>query len=236
MLQAIVFDFDGVIADTEPLHLRASQTVLRTVGIELSERDYYDRYLGFDDAGMFGAITKDLGVTLDKPTIAALMAGKSRVWESMLTGDSMLCPGASACIRRCAAQVPLAIASGALGHEIDLILTRAGLREYFSAIVSGSDALPGKPAPDLYLRALVRLQEAAGTGSDRPATAIAAGRCVAIEDSRWGVESARLAGLRSVAVTHTYPAGDLAAANLIVGSLDEVTVPRLEQLCSQIRG
>ena len=232
MLQAIVFDFDGVVADTEPLHLRAARTVLHAVGIELTERDYYDRYLGFDDAGMFGAIAADQGLRLDQPTLAALVAGKSRVWESMLTGDALLCPGAAECVRRCAAQVPLAIASGALRHEIDLILERAGLRECFSAIVSASDGLPGKPAPDFYQHALARLQEAAAARDHRPPAVIEPRFAVAIEDSRWGIESARAAGLRSVAVTHTYPPGELAGADLIVTSLDEVTVPRLQQLCA----
>jgi beta-phosphoglucomutase len=231
MLQAIVFDFDGVIADTEPLHLRASQAVLQTVGIELRERDYYDRYLGFDDAGMFAAIARDRGLSLDEPTIAALVAGKSRVWEVLIPDGEVLFPGASDCIRRCAAQVPLAIASGALRHEIDPILTRAGLLGCFSAIVSASDALPSKPAPDCYLHALARLQEAADMATDRPSMKIAAGQCVAVEDSRWGIESARRAGLRPVAVTHTYPAGDLADADLIVKSLDELTIQRLQLLC-----
>jgi beta-phosphoglucomutase len=231
MLQAIVFDFDGVIADTERLHLRASKAVLRAEGIELTERDYYDRYLGFDDAGMFAAIASDRGLSFDAKTIAALIAAKSREWESAMPGGPVLFPGASDCIRRCAAQVPLAIASGALRHEIDLILARAGLGEYFHAIVSASDALPGKPAPDFYLRALAKIEEAAGAGHDGASMRIAARHCVAIEDSRWGIESAQRAGLRSVAVTHTYAAGELATADLIVNSLDQVTVERLQSLC-----
>ncbi len=232
MLQAIVFDFDGVIADTEPLHLRAAQAVLRAEGVELGDRDYYDRYLGFDDAGMFAAIAADRGLSFDDVTIASLIAAKSRAWESMMAGGSALFPGASECIRRCAAEVPVAIASGALGHEIDLILTRASLREFFSAIVSASDALRSKPAPDYYLRAVARLQEVVSAGHDTPSTVIAARYCVAVEDSRWGIEAARTAGLRSVAITHTYPASELHGADLIVRSLDEVTVPRLQRLCA----
>ena len=98
--------------------------------------------------------------------------------------------------------------------------------------MSASDGLPGKPAPDFYRHALTRLQEAAAARDQRPLALIEPRYAVAIEDSRWGIESARLAGLRSVAVTHTYPPGELAGADLIVTSLDEVTVPRLQQLCA----
>lgn len=235
MLQAIVFDFDGVIADSEPLHLRASQVALNMEGITLTEREYYESYLGFDDAGMFRAIAADRGLFIDEKKIAALIAQKSRTWESMLAGGSVLFPGASECIRRCAAHVPLAIASGALGHEIDLILKRAGLQECFITIVSATDALRGKPAPDAYLRAVAGLQEAVRARGDRPSPTIASQNCVAIEDSRWGIEAAHLAGLRCVAVTHTYAADRLPGADLVVDSLDEITVPRLQQLCAELR-
>ena len=78
-LRAVVFDFDGVIADTEPLHLKAAQRVLADAGMRLDERPYYERYLGFDDAGMFRALATDIGVDLDAQAVAALVEAKSRV-------------------------------------------------------------------------------------------------------------------------------------------------------------
>ena len=226
-----MFDFDGVLADSEPLHLRAAQAVLQADGIELNERDYLERYLGYDDAGMFRAIAADQGRTMNEEQIGGLVDAKTKAWMSLVSDSSVLFPGAADCVRRCAAHSPLAIASGALYDEIDLMLSRASLRACFAAIASASDGVRGKPAPDLYLLALAKLrdvQTAAGGPSSLP---LVGHDCVAIEDSRWGIEAARAAGLRCVAVTHTYLADELRDADLVVGSLDDITLPRLQQIC-----
>jgi beta-phosphoglucomutase len=222
MLQAIIFDFDGVIADTEPLHLRAYQTVLGRAGIELNKEDYYARYLGFDDVGLFRALAQDRRMPVSGHTVDEWVATKSVVIEEMLGDGSILFPGAAACIKTFAERVPLAIASGALGPEIEQVLDRAGLRRYFRAIASASDGVPGKPAPDLYLLAVARLNEP---------VPIDPAACLAIEDSRWGLEAARTAGLTCVAVTHTYPADELnQAADLVVDRLGDLTIADVERL------
>ena len=224
MLQAVVFDFDGVIADSEPLHLRAYQAVLETEGISLTRDDYYTRYLGYDDVGLFTALTRDRGLAVEDVKIQEWIDRKSRIVEDLLSRDSILFPGAAACIRTFAARVPLAIASGALGHEIATVLEHAGLKECFSAIACASDGVPGKPEPDLYLLALTKLRGAGVV--DR----IDAGACIAVEDSQWGLEAALKAGLRCVAVTHTYTQSHLASADLVVDSLDDLTVARIDAL------
>jgi beta-phosphoglucomutase len=220
-LQAVCFDFDGVIANSEPLHLRAYQAVLEHDGIELSEDDYYKRYLGFDDVGLFQALARDRGIAVDSDRIDSWVESKSAMVERMLASHLVLFPGAAACVRMCAATVPLAIASGALEPEITIVLEQAGLRDCFQAIASASDGVRGKPAPDLYLLAIAKLRS---IGVAEPAS------CVAIEDSHWGLEAARTAGLRSVAVTHTYPASELRAADLVVGQLSDITLSALEEL------
>jgi beta-phosphoglucomutase-like phosphatase (HAD superfamily) len=221
MLQAVFFDFDGVIADSEPLHLQAYQSVLRRDGIDLSREDYYERYLGYDDVGLFRALMTDRGLAVDDAKIDELIEAKSKIIESLLSGDDVLFPGAVDCVKRCAAHVPLAVASGALGPEIELVLGHAGLRSSFKAIASASDGVRGKPAPDLYLLAIAKLREVC---------AVNAGSSVAIEDSHWGLQAARAAGLRCVAVTHTYRAADLSGADLVVESLGDITIPQLEQI------
>ena len=105
-------------------------------------------------------------------------------------------------IRRLAARCPLAIASGAIRPEIERVLQREGLLVDFQTIVAAGDTPVSKPAPDPYARAVELLSAATGV-------ALAPGECVAIEDSRWGLESARAAGLRTMAVAHTYPAAVL---------------------------
>jgi beta-phosphoglucomutase len=221
MLQAIIFDFDGVIADSEPLHLRAYQRVLEEENIELTRDQYYAGYLGFDDQGLFRALAKDRGVAVTDDKVDDWIEAKSQILEELLTSDSILFPGAASCIRTLARRVPLAIASGALEPEIALVLNQAGLAGFFKTIASASDGVRGKPAPDLYLLALAKLREF---------EEVDAGGCGAIEDSRWGLEAAKMAGLLTVAVTHTYPAAELPGANLVVDRLCDITVPRLEAL------
>jgi beta-phosphoglucomutase-like phosphatase (HAD superfamily) len=221
MLQAVFFDFDGVIADSEPLHLQAYQSVLRRDGINLSREDYYERYLGYDDVGLFQALMKDRGLAIDVAKIDELIDAKSQIIESLLSGDDVLFPGAVDCVKMCASHVPLAVASGALAPEIELVLRHAGLRDSFKAIASASDGVRGKPAADLYLLAIAKLREFC---------AVNARASVAIEDSHWGVEAARAAGLRCVAVTHTYDADELSGADLVVDSLSDITIPLLEQI------
>lgn len=222
MLHAIIFDFDGVIADTEPLHLRAYQSILGRSGIELNKEDYYARYLGYDDAGLFRALAQDRGLPIADETVDEWVAAKSHVIDEMLADGSILFPGAAACVKAFAERVPLAIASGALGPEIEQVLDHAGLRGCFRAIASASDGVRGKPAPDLYLLAVAKLNDD---------TQVDASACLAIEDSRWGLEAARKAGLTCVAVTHTYPAIELEhAADLVVDRIADLTIEEVERV------
>ena len=138
-LRAIVFDFDGVIANSEPLHLRAFQEVLADRGLALSGHDYYERYLGFDDVGVFRAIGSAHGTSFTPAEIDALVASKAAKIEALEEGVSILFPGAADAIRRARAAVPLAIASGSLGTEIRRVLDRERLISFFAAIISAED-------------------------------------------------------------------------------------------------
>jgi beta-phosphoglucomutase len=222
-LQAIVFDFDGVIADSEPLHLRAFQQALLEEGIELSPKEYFSRYLGFDDVGVFEAIARDRGIPMNDRQVTTLVARKGACLQQMMQEGSVLFPGARDFIRAAAAAVPIGIASGALRHEIVEIVEGAGVADLFSVIVAAGDTPQSKPSPAPYLLAFERLREAAADALDPR-------RCVAIEDSRWGLESAHGAGLRCVAVTNSYPAHELPGAELVVDGLKELTLPMLDRL------
>jgi len=224
VLRALVFDFDGVIADSEPLHFRAFRDVLAAAGVDLAEHDYYTRYLGYDDVGAFRAIGTDRGRPWSAADLSSLTAQKAARMEALERDASVLFPGAADAIRRAAAVVPLAIASGALGAEIRRVLDGADLTRHFSAIVSAEDTPAGKPAPDPYRRAVALLSTAAGD------PALRAADCVAIEDSRWGIESARAAGLRPVGVTSNFDAGELSEADLVIRSLVDLDVARLQRL------
>jgi beta-phosphoglucomutase len=224
-LRAIVFDFDGVIANSEPLHFRGYRDVLAEEGVALTERDYYTQYLGFDDVGAFDAIGRKHGAAWGDERIKDLVARKAARLEVLERDLSVLFPGAAEAIRRASAAMPIAVASGARGEEIRRVLSRERLIDCFTAIVAAEDTPISKPAPDPYLRALALLGPACGGR-------LRAGDCVAIEDSRWGLESARVAGLRTVAVTNTYPADEL-TADLTISSLQAIDLDFLARLCSE---
>ena len=217
-MKAIVFDFDGVLADSEPLHLQAYQALLEPHGIQLDQRTYCERYLGYDDEGALRRIAADNGLMLGDEEIEMLIVEKGHVFESLVGSRDVLYPGAVECVRRLAAAWPVGIASGALRTDIDLMLRGAGIQDLFRFIVAAGDTDQTKPAPDPYRRAA----ELHGL----PPSA-----CVAIEDSHWGLESARAAGLRTIAITHTYPRETFAGtADRVVDSLAELTRNFVSQL------
>jgi HAD superfamily hydrolase (TIGR01509 family) len=221
VLRAIVFDFDGVIANSEPLHYRAFREVLAEAGVNLSESDYYARYLGYDDVGVFKAVADASGRMWTDNHVTALVVQKAARMERLERDVSVLFPGAEAAVRRAAAAVPIAIASGALGVEIRRVLDRAALTSCFTAIVAAEDTPASKPAPDPYVRAVQLLATAAGP--------LSAAECAAIEDSVWGLDSARAAGLRTVAVAQTYAASSL-TADLVIPSIDALDLGTLKRL------
>ena len=217
MIRAIVFDFDGVIADSEPLHLRAYQEVLAPLGVTLGRDEYYAHFLGYNDLDAFRAIAPAKGWTLDERQLLALVDEKGRAYEELLTTADILYPGAAACVERLAASYPLGIASGARRHEIETILRATGLARHFRFIVASEDTAASKPAPDPYRRAA-------------DLHGLPPSQCLAIEDSRWGIESAKTAGMKCVGITNSYPASELAGADRVIDSLEEFTVGLIEGL------
>jgi HAD superfamily hydrolase (TIGR01509 family) len=225
MLRAIVFDFDGVLADSEPTHFVAFRDVLAGAGIALTKAAYYGRYLGFDDLGVFRAVAADSRASWSRDRLAELTAAKAARVEELEREIPVLFPGADAVVRRAAARVPLAIASGALGIEIRRVLDRAGLTSSFDAIVAAEDCAATKPAPEPYTRALALL--AGRAGAPLPPSSV-----VAVEDARWGIQSARAAGLRTVAVMQTYRGEELAGADLVIPTIADLDLDALDRLCS----
>ena len=217
MIQAIVFDFDGVLADSEPLHLRALQGMLAPLGVALTAEHYYAKYVGYDDAGVFRLLEAEHGWVLDEAKVAALIAQKSAIFDELIARDDVLFPGAIACLDRLGEKYPLGIASGALRHEIEHILQRHGLEGRFRFIVASGDTARGKPAPDPYARAA-------------ELHAFPPGACLAIEDSRWGIGAAKAAGMKCIGITTTYRADELSGADAIIHSLDEFTIEFVERM------
>ena len=225
MLRALIFDFNGIIVDDEPIHFRLFQRVLGEEGIRLTEEAYYARYLGFDDRGAFTTGFEENQRSLGDAKLAELIARKAVYYQDAIRNHVAIFPGVKNLITSVAASLPLAVASGALRQEIETILAGAGLLIYFKAIVSAKDVERGKPEPEIFLKALAALN-AQGTGTN-----IAPGDCLVIEDSKEGIRGARNAGMKCLAVTNSHPAELLKDADAIVNSLEEVRMPFLQKIC-----
>lgn len=215
--RAIIFDFNGVIVDDEPLHLELFQRVLAEVQITLTEADYRERYLGHDDRGCFSAVLRDAGraeEAADRALIERLIARKNERYLQAIDDRCQFFPGAIEIARRLSGRLPLAIASGALRSEIEHVLDLGGIRGCFTAIIAAEDVSTGKPDPACYQKALSALNAAAPGGAP-----IHPEECMVIEDSRAGIEAAHRAGMRCLAITNSHGSGELGGADWIAASL-----------------
>lgn len=225
MLRALIFDFNGIIVDDEPIHFTLFQRVLGEEGIALTEQDYYARYLGFDDRGAFLAGFREHNRPLTAQKLQALIERKADYYQDAIRNHVTVFPGVKKLIADLAPTLPLAVASGALRHEIETILKTAGLLDQFRAIIAAEDVTQGKPEPEIYLKALAALN--ARGGNDKP---IAAADCVVIEDSKEGVKGALRAGMKCLAVTNSHPPELLGEATAVVKSLEDVKLSFLQNL------
>ena len=205
--RAVLFDFDGVIVNSEPLHLRAFQEALAREHVELTEKEYYEELIGFDDRGAIRRVFEKRRMPLSPGTVLRLMAGKSEVMMDMIhrhPREFHALPGVEEFVRGLWRQRPLAICSGALREEIDLMLDGVALRDCFSVIVAAEDVTVGKPDPEGYLLAAKRL-------------GVPIEECLVFEDSAAGVKAAKAAGAH-VAIVGGHVAeaeGNYALANYL---------------------
>jgi len=226
MLRAVIFDLDGVIANTERLHLQGFRLALAAHDISISDQDYLERYLGFDDRDGLRAILGDNGVDPKEAAVRALMADKARIFRELVGERVEIFPGVRelvAALRSRPEPLPLAVGSGALSAEIRLILGIARLDHGFDEIVGADDVTRGKPDPAIFLEACARL-----AGSCAPGLAPA--DCLVIEDSIGGIEAGLRAGMKTVAVTNSFSARELAHADLVISNLSELDYDRCRSL------
>jgi len=229
MLRAVIFDFDGVITDSEILHFRAFNRVLAQYGIEITTKDYYKEYLGLTDVDCLTLVADRNQIGLDDEGIKNLVKQKNQIFEEMAKTEGQIIEGVRDFLQMLKQNnVPMAICSGALRAEIELILEQAQLRDFFTVIVSADQVKKGKPHPDGFLLTLQKLNNPPSVGQ----SPIRAEQCIVIEDSHWGLEAAKAAGMHTVAVTNSYDADQLTMAEKIVVRLDELSINDLQQLCS----
>jgi HAD superfamily hydrolase (TIGR01509 family) len=223
-LHAIIFDFDGVVADSEPAHLAAFQRVLGEQGLFLGAEEYYADYLGYDDRGCFRAFLTARGQPPSERALGDLMARKAAAYLGHIKEHLVIFPGVRELVREAAARHRLAIASGALRREIEYILECAGIRKEFEHITSAEDVRRGKPDPEPFVHALAALNRAARSGQDP----LSPDDCLVIEDSIPGIRAAHAAGMKVLAVANTHTIQDLHEADALTPSLADVKLRDLE--------
>jgi beta-phosphoglucomutase len=225
MLRAVIFDFDGVITDSEILHFRAFNRVLAPYGAEITMKDYYKTYLGLTDVDCFNLLIREGHLKADTQKIDELVKQKDQIFKNLAKTEGRIIEGVQGFLKMLRHNnIPMAICSGALLAEIELILEEARLRHFFETIVSAEQVRKGKPSPDGFLLTLRKLNK----GRQTPITGA---QCVVIEDSHWGLQAAKAAGIHTVAVTNSYDAQQLALAEKIVARLSELSISDLQQLC-----
>jgi len=225
MLNAVIFDFDGVITDSEVLHLRSFNKVLAQFDFEIKKKDYYSKYLGFTDFDCYRQLIKEGLLKVDKSRIPELVEQKNLIFEKLAKTEGQTIEGVREFLILLEQNsVPMAICSGALLTEIELMLDEANLRQFFQTIVSAEHVKKGKPHPEGFLRALERLNK---NLEDK----ISASQCIVIEDSLWGLQAAVAAKMHTIAVTNSYDAEQLHLAEKVVDKLSNLSMEDLQKLC-----
>jgi beta-phosphoglucomutase len=227
MIKSILFDFNGVIVNDEPLHKQAFREIFGERGIEISDDDY-NALLGADNVSFTVRTFERAGKQASAADIADVSAKKSELYRKLIAGEIPLFPGAENFVRSCANYFALGIVSMAPRAEIEDILKRTGLRNCFSMIVSAEDVDQPKPNPRCYKIGFVGIDDFRINNLSYPP--MSNGECLAIEDSPPGVEAARGAVLKTLAVTNTVPADELraAGADIVTYSLEDWTPMAVE--------
>ena len=212
MIKAVIFDFDGIIVDSERLHWTAFNKAMQPLGREISWAEYIKTFIGFDDRDTFRHAFPNFG----KNELAGLIEKKAAAFQELLKSDGAAAlPGAVDLIKHLSGKIPLAICSGAFRADILPVLKGLGIEKAFDAIVTAADTHISKPDPAPYKLAAKKLGVTSG---------------LAIEDTRAGIASAKGAGLNVLAVTNSYPAEALTQADAVVASLEGLTLEKLNRL------
>ena len=231
MLKAIVFDFDGVIVDSEPLHFRAFLQAGVSLGVTLDYRDYVDRLIGFDDRDVCRVLlARAAGAPAtsgpeayhgDPEAVAALGRAKAAAFAGIVRGGAAPIEGALDLLDALGERMPLAIASGAIRADIDPVLEALGLVGRFNPVVTADDVARSKPHPETYALAV------SGLATREPSMDIRAADCLAIEDTPAGADAARAAGLAVLGITTSVPAELLTATDHVVATFVGLSADQL---------
>jgi beta-phosphoglucomutase len=229
VIRAVLFDLDGTLVDTEPIHFEAYNEILRAEGAAISRDDYFTRFIGLNDHDCFAAVMRERGKAADEGRIAGFMARKSVAYLSMIAGRDIFYPGAAEFVRKCHERFPLMLVTGTLRAEAEAILRAGGLRDLFLDVIAAEDVERGKPEPDGFLMALGRIGFIL-----RQRDPVLEHECLVVEDTAAGLEAAHRAGMITLALTQTAPAESLAAADFVRESFDRIDLDEILRAVSRM--
>ena len=215
--RAVIFDFDGVIVDSEPAHARAIEFALAELGMPFPGRENYGRYIGRGDRECFIEVAREQGRNLSGVELERLVSCKAGAFlRSAREGAIRPYAGTVALLREAAQRGPVGVCSGSLRDSVQPVLESLGLLARLSVMVTASDVARNKPDPAPYLLAAERL-------------GLPPQDCIAIEDSPTGIRSARAAGYTVHALCHSFPRDRLTDAHRVHESSAGLTVAHLFQ-------
>ena len=216
---AVIFDFDGIVLDSETPEYESHRRIYERCGVTLTVDEWCGVIGTWSEGHDEQWFRRLCAQSAHAPAREAYFAERRRIFEEIVPADPMRgIPELLTALR--GAAIPTAIASSAPARWVVAAVERLGIRPFFDAVVTGDEVVHRKPAPDVYLEAARRLRV-------DPACSIA------IEDSGPGIAAARAAGMKTIAIPHRLTEGhDLSAADLTVAHAGELTLERLVELCA----
>jgi beta-phosphoglucomutase len=231
-LRAILFDFNGIIINDESIHQELINDLLLRENLLPQESEYRELCLGKSDRSCLRAILAHRGRVVSEDYLTKLIDLKSSKYQQrVLSFENLpIYPGLSEFLGKIKGQnLLIGLVTGALRQEVELVLDRAGIREYFEVIVAGDEVRSSKPEPDGYLLAVERFNQKYSSLSLQPSD------CLAIEDTPVGIKAAKQAGMQVVGVANTYPFHILQRqTNWSVDYLEELELERVEQVFANL--
>jgi HAD superfamily hydrolase (TIGR01509 family) len=222
MIKAIIFDFDGVIADTEPLHFKAFQSVLQEIHITFTEEEYWSKYLAMSDKDLVQAIIKHYSLPCTLDDIQKLLKKKEQRYMKLFQEEPIFFHGVKNVLTNLSKHFPLVIASGALLHEIIYALNNLEVTNIFKFVVSVEDVSEGKPNPQIFYLAYKKLLTID--------SGLKTKECLVIEDSIHGILAAHNANMKCLAVAQTYKEDDLQTADAIINHISQLNCNLVTEL------
>ena len=227
-LKAVLFDFNGIIINDEIIHRQLTEEMLLAENLIIKPGEFEQVCLGRSDRACFKELLESRGRVVSDEYLAKLLNQKTNNYATMLgkVEELPLYPGVKELISQISSdKLHLGLVSGALRKDIELVIGRANLAQYFEVVVSTDDVATSKPEPEGYLLAVELLNE------KHPGLDLKPSECLAIEDTPAGIQSAKNAGMQVLAAAHTYPFHMLQRqANWTVDYLSEIELERIKSV------